>query len=157
MDQVFRAIPNLLSEFDDNPKLEEAFIFAGWRKIAGESLRSHTVPVQYYKKRLVIAVSDKMWKRHLELLSGQMVFKLNAVLKSESVSFIEFKVDAGLVASQQAASIEKTVVENEKMASEQITQNLKNSADLIKDKELRKQFLLAAGSCLARKERMKGK
>ena len=42
--------------------------------------------------------------------------------------------------------------EAEEIALDEVSPKLRNSADAIKDDNLRYQFLLAAGSCLARKK-----
>jgi len=44
--------------------------------------------------------------------------------------------------------------EMEEIALEEVTPKLRVAADAIKDDNLRYQFLLAAGSCLARKKKM---
>ncbi|MDQ3181724.1 MAG: DUF721 domain-containing protein [Acidobacteriota bacterium] len=157
MNELFRALPKLLKEFDDNEELREAVTLAAWRKIAGEALRKHAVPFRLFKKHLVVAVRDKMWKRHLEMLSGQMIFKLNSVLGQAVVTFIEFRIDEETVLRETKTEQTATISDEElkEIALEKVTPKLRHSADAIKDDNLRYQFLLAAGSCLARKERMK--
>ena len=91
MEDLFRALPALLKEFDENETLREAVVFAAWRKIAGKSLAQHAVPFRLYQKHLIIAVANEMWKNHLESLSGQMIFKLNSLLRQAAVTFIEFQ------------------------------------------------------------------
>lgn len=159
MNELFRALPKLLSELDDNEEVREAVVFAAWRKIAGASLGEHTVPFRLYKKNLVVAVADKMWKRHLELLSGQMIYKINHALSDEVVTFIEFRIDDATVSAARSKLTAKALSDEalKESALEKITPNLRRSADSIKDDNLRLQFLLAAGSCLVRKERMKNK
>ena len=99
MEDLFRALPALLKEFDDNESLREAVVFAAWERAAGQSLAQHAVPFRLFQKHLIIAVASEMWKRHLEMLSGQMIFKLNSLMRQAAVTFIEFRVD------------EKTVIE----------------------------------------------
>ncbi len=150
-------MPKILREFGENPELREAFIFSVWRKIAGESLSEHTVPVKLFGKHLVIAVADKMWKRHLELLSDQMIFKLNSALEQEAVTFVEFRIDENRLALERGQK-RKDLLDDEKYREtilKQLTPKLRRSAESIKDDNLRLQFLLAAGGCLARKERLK--
>ncbi len=156
MEDLFRALPKLLKEFEDTEEVREAVVFAAWRKIAGESLSEHTIPFRLINKHLIIAVADKMWKRHLESLSGQMIFKLNSVLGQAIVTFIEFRIDEDTVAAERAKH-RKNVISDEKLreiALDEVTPQLRRSADAIKDDNLRYQFLLAAGSCLARKKKM---
>lgn len=157
MNELFRALPKLLKEFDDNEELREAVTLAAWRKIAGESLLKHAVPFRLFNKHLIVAVRDNMWKRHLEMLSGQMIFKINSVLGQAVVTFVEFRIDEETVV-QATKTAENLVLSDEELteiALEKVTPKLRHSADAIKDDNLRYQFLLAAGSCLARKERMK--
>ncbi len=156
MNELFRALPALLKEFEDNQELREAVTFAAWRKIAGETLRDRAVPHRLFKKHLVIAVMSDTWKKHLEHLSGQMIFKLNSVLGSAVVTYIEFRVDEKAV-TEDRAKHQKPIVSNENIkenAMNEVTPKLRHSADAIKDDHLRYQFLLAAGSCLARKKKM---
>ncbi|CAN5572742.1 hypothetical protein BH18ACI1_BH18ACI1_18580 [soil metagenome] len=157
MNELFRALPKLLKEFDDNEELREAVTLAAWRKIAGESLRKHAVPFRLFNKHLVVAVRDNMWKRHLETLSGQMIFKINSVLGQAVVTFIEFRIDEETILQKTKNEQSSTLSDEElkEIALDEVTPKLRGAADAIKDDNLRYQFLLAAGSCLARKEKMK--
>lgn len=157
MQDLFRALPKLLKEFEDAEEVREAVVFAAWQRVAGESLSEHTVPFRLFNKHLIIAVADKMWKRHLETLSGQMIFKLNSILGQAIVTFIEFRIDEATLAAERAKHPKNTMTDEEQReaALEEVTPKLRHSADAIKDDNLRYQFLLAAGSCLARKKKMK--
>jgi len=157
MNELFRALPALLKEFDDNETVREAVTFAAWRKIAGESLRQHAVPFRLTQKRLTVAVKSETWRKHLEHLSGQMIFKINSVLGQAVVTFIEFHIDEKAVERENFKENKETLSaeELEEIALEQVTPKMRRSADAIKDDNLRYQFLLAAGSCLARKKKMK--
>ena len=157
MEDLFRALPKLLKQFEDTEEVREAVVFAAWRKIAGESLSEHTVPYRLFNKHLIIAVADKTWKRHLESLSGQMIFKLNSVLGQAIVTFIEFRIEEATLAAERAKHRKSQLTEEQliEVALNEVTPKLRHSADAIKDDNLRYQFLLAAGSCLARKKKMK--
>lgn len=157
MNELFRALPALLKEFDDNETVREAVTFAAWRKIAGESLRQHAVPFNLAQKRLTIAVKSETWRKHLEHLSGQMIFKLNSALGQAVVTYIEFRVDEKAVEKENYKERKQTLSDEEleEIALDEVTPKMRRSADAIKDDNLRYQFLLAAGSCLARKKKMK--
>ncbi len=157
MDELFRALPKLITEFKDNADVREAVVFAAWRKVAGELLRKHTVPFHLFKKNLIVAVRDNTWKRHLETLSEQMIFKINYSLGDSLVRFIEFRIDEETVLRENKNSGNSMFTDEEliEIALEKVTPKLRHSADAIRDDNLRYQFLLAAGSCLARKEKMK--
>ena len=157
MNELFRALPALLKEFDENETVREAVAFAAWRKIAGESLRQHTVPYRLSQKRLTIAVKSETWRKHLEHLAGQMIFKINSVLGQAVVTYIEFTVDEAAVEKENLNKRAATLSDEEleEIALDNVTPKMRRSADAIKDDNLRYQFLLAAGSCLARKKNMK--
>jgi hypothetical protein len=159
MEDLFRALPKLLREFEDTQEIREAVALAAWRRVAGASLCEHAVPFRLYNKHLIVAVANNTWKRHLEHLSGQMIFKLNSMLGQAVVTFIEFRVDEETVLEERAKNKISTVSaeELEEIALEEVTPNLRGAADAIKDDNLRYQFLLAAGSCLARKKKLNGK
>lgn len=156
MEDLIRAFPALLKEFDENEAVREAVVFAVWRKVAGESLRGHAVPLRLFQKHLIIAVTSATWKKHLESLSGQMIFKLNSALQQAAVTFIEFRVDEPTVLQERAKHENSTISDEEleEIALDEVTPKLRHSADAIKDDNLRYQFLLAAGSCLARKKKI---
>ena len=157
MNELFRALPALLKEFDDNETVREAVTFAAWRKIAGESLRQHAVPFRLTQKRLTVAVKSETWRKHLEHLSGQMIFKINSVLGQAVVTFIEFHIDEKAVERENYKENKQTLSDEEfeEIALDEVTPQMRRSADAIKDDNLRYQFLLAAGSCLARKKKLK--
>ena len=157
MNELFRALPALLKEFDDNETVREAVTFAAWRRIAGESLRQHAVPYRLEQKRLTVAVKSETWRKHLEHLSGQMIFKINSVLGQAMVTFIEFRVDEAAVERENFKGEKPTLSDEEleEIALEEVTPKMRRKADAIKDDNLRYQFLLAAGSCLARKKKLK--
>ncbi len=157
MEDLFRALPKLLREFEDTEQVREAVAFAAWRRVAGASLSEHAVPFRLFNKHLIVAVAYKMWKLHLESLIGQMIFKLNSILGQAIVTFIEFRIDEETVRHERAKKRETQISDEEQVeiALEEVTPKLRVSADAIKDDNLRYQFLLAAGSCLARKKKMK--
>lgn len=159
MNELFRALPALLKEFDDNEMVREAVVFAAWRKIAGEMLREHAVPFELVKKHLVVAVSSETWRKHLESLAGQMIFKLNSKLGAAIVTFIEFRVDEKAVKIERKNHGKESNIRitSEQDALGEVTVKMRHAADAIKDENLRYQFLLAAGSCLVRKKNMKDK
>lgn len=157
MEDLFRALPKLLKEMgDDSEQVREAVALAAWRKVAGESLQSHAVAFRLYGKHLIVAVKSEMWKKHLEHLSGQMIFKINSVLGQAVVTFIEFRVDEDTVLQERAKNQKLSLSDEElrEVALDEVTAKLRGSADSIKDDNLRYQFLLAAGSALAYKRKI---
>ena len=93
MEQLFGAIPSVLSGLVTNDKSDEAVVFAAWKHCAGDLLKTRTAAVEFFENRLVVAVADETWARHLEDLSPQMLYKLNASLGKGTVKFIEFRIN----------------------------------------------------------------
>lgn len=145
MQELFRTLPAILKDVEGAEAIREAFVFAAWKRIAGESLSAHAIPLRLDSTRLSIAVTDKTWQRHLQDLSSQMLFKLNAAVSERTVEFIEFVVDVKAVEKSKGAP---------RIASEdaEIPADLRAAASSIEDENLREQFLGAAANCLARKE-----
>jgi hypothetical protein len=159
MNELFRTLPKLLKELPDNEDVREAVVFAAWKKIAGEALNEQTVAKKLFEKRLTVGVTGDMWKKHLESLSGQMIFKLNSMLGQAAVRFIEFQVDEKLVVEnrkRKATTSEENLILDES-ALKKISPKLQKAANAITDESLRNQFLLAAGSCLVRQDHLKAK
>ena len=152
MEDLFKLLPKMLSQFKDSAEFREAVVFAAWRKAAGRDLARNTAPVSLEEKRLVLAVRDETWKKHLESLAGQMIFKVNSLLGQAEVTFIEFRVEKDVFENPPVASAGRKA-DSERILEEVPTQ-LRESADAITDDELRYKFLLAAGSCLERKKRL---
>lgn len=155
MEDLFRTLPKLLKEMGEHEEVRDAVVFAAWRKVAGASLQSHAVAFRLYNKHLMVAVTSETWKKHLEFLSGQMIFKINSVLGQAIVTFIEFRVDEATVA-QERRKIEGSTMSDQELrevALEEVTPKMRRAADAIKDDNLRYQFLIAAGGALAHKKR----
>lgn len=154
MDDIFSALPVLLDQHNDNEDVRRAVIFAVWRRIAGESLAGRATPVDLHENRLTVAVADRNWQRNLEHLAKEIIFKMNYIFGASEVKFIEFVINAEALRS---SSPRTGRVELESAALDQINDPLRKAADGIENDEMRRRFLLAAGSCLARQERMTAK
>jgi len=159
MNALFGSLAGLLKEFGDNPDVREAVVFAAWKKIAGEALNEQAVAIELSKERLVVAIGTELWKRHLEDLSGQMLFKINSALGAAMVTFIEFRVDAKFFRAREKErrKLKMNEAELDRTARGEISEKLRASAGAIEDEDLRERFLLAAGHCLARKKALKAR
>src|SRR5688500_5604840 len=103
MDVFFRTLPGIFDTIDASDEVRQAFVFAAWRRVAGEQIVERTAPIDFIEKRLVIGVADNTWKRNLETLAAQLVFKLNAMLGRPTVNFIEFRIVPDAVRLSTAA------------------------------------------------------
>jgi hypothetical protein len=153
MDALFRTLPGLFDAVEGSAEVREAVIFAAWRRIAGEQISDRTAPIAVEGKRLIVAVADKTWKRNLEALSSQLLFKLNAVLGSSLVKFIEFRIEPASISHEHLKPESETDRnEADRIALTNLGPDVARPAALIKDKAMRRTFMLAAANCLSRAE-----
>lgn len=155
MDELFGPLAAVLEQFEDSAPLQEPLVRAAWRKIAGDLLNEQTAPLEFAEKRLVVAVTGEQWKGHLEDLSGQMIFKLNALFGSPVVRYIEFRVDETAVRSAHEIRNEPSEARFAAEAAAELGRDVRDASAAIHDDELRARFLGAAGSCLLRRKHLK--
>jgi predicted nucleic acid-binding Zn ribbon protein len=155
MDDLIRTLPKLLRAAGEMEEVAEAVAMVAWRRVAGSALRGQAVPFRLYRKTLIVAVADTTWQRQLEAMSGQLLFRLNSLLGQAVVTFIEFRVDLLTVQKERAALAEAAQDrdEQERRALGKASGDLLAAASAIQDQDLRRRFLLAAGSCIDRRER----
>lgn len=152
MEDLFQALPKLLRAAGESEEVLEAASFAAWRRVAGEALRGCAVPFRLYNRRLIVSVPDTTWRKQLEQVSPQLVFRLNSLLGQAVVTYVEFRVDPQTVRAERAR-MGRTEYErlNEEEAALGRAVELEDASHAIHDETLRRRFLLAAGSCLNRK------
>ena len=153
MRDIFSTLPAALRGVADNEKAREAVVIAAWNRAVGPGLSEQTAPVRLDGKVLTVAVSSEMWKKHITDLAGQMLFKLNGALGSAMVSYVEFTVNARFVRKQNRPAARSTgFAEWESRVRDEITSELETAANEIDDEDLRRLFLNAAASSLARQK-----
>jgi hypothetical protein len=154
MEDLFQSLPKLLRAAGESEEVLEAASFAAWRRVAGEALRGCAVPFRLFNKRLIVSVPDTTWRKQLEKVSPQLVFRLNSLLGQAVVTYVEFRVDPQTV-REERARMRNT--QHEKLTQEEAaltrSAELDNAANAIHDEDLRRRFLLAAGSCMNRREK----
>ncbi|HAF15570.1 MAG TPA: hypothetical protein DCK93_06475 [Blastocatellia bacterium] len=151
MDKLIKSLPAILAASGASEEVAEAACIAAWKHAVGEGLSIHAVPVQLQDKTLVIAVADNIWKKQLEQMRGQLLFRLNSVLGQALVQSIELRVDP-----KTLATLRSTEEERQNGARDyHIPAELLSAAACIEDAELRRAFLGAATSCVRRVENSK--
>ncbi|HYY97170.1 MAG TPA: DUF721 domain-containing protein [Pyrinomonadaceae bacterium] len=151
MDELFKALPQLLRAAGESQEVSEAAAFAAWRRVAGEAMRGCAVPFRLYNRTLVVAVPDVTWRKQLEQVSPQLIFRLNSLLGQALVTYVEFRVDPQTVGRERERARRtqyERLVEEERALSR--AGELDDAAEAIHDDALRRRFLLAAGSCMNR-------
>lgn len=154
MEDLFQALPKLLRAAGESEEVLEAASFAAWRRVAGEALRGCAVPFRLYNRRLIVSVPDTTWRKQLEQVSPQLVFRLNSLLGQAVVTYVEFRVDPQTVRAERARlrNDEYERLTQEEAALDRAAE-LDDAAHAIHDDDLRRRFLLAAGSCMNRRGR----
>jgi hypothetical protein len=154
MDDLIKALPRLLRASGETEEVLEAAAIVAWRRVAGEALREQAVPFRLYRKTLIIAVTDQTWQKQLAAMSGQLLFRLNSLLGQAVVTYIEFRIDPKSVRAARSAARRSAAdrEDQERRALQRASGELLAAAGAIQDDDLRRRFLLAAGSCLDRRE-----
>ncbi len=152
MERLFGAIPAVLDGLGHKAEIEEAMVFAAWKRCAGELLCERTAALEFFEDRLIVAVTDETWRRHLEDLSPQMLVKLNHYVGQGTVTFIEFVIDAAAVGRSNKPEIPGTNDSSKPIA---VAPSLARAAGAIADPSLREQFISTAASYLARQNAAK--
>lgn len=149
-----RTLPKLLRAAGETEEVLEAAAMVAWRRVAGEALREQTVPFRLYRKTLIISVTDQTWQKQLEKMSGQLLFRLNSLLGQAVVTYIEFRIDPKTVrAARTVRHSPADRLDQERRALDLASGELLAAAAAIQDEDLRRRFLLAAGTCLDRSEK----
>ncbi|HKO99233.1 MAG TPA: DUF721 domain-containing protein [Pyrinomonadaceae bacterium] len=149
MDILIKTLPKILAAANGSDEVAEAVCVAAWKHAVGDALSSHAVPVQLKDQTLVVAVRDNIWQRQMEQLRGQLLFRLNSVLGQQTIKSIEVSIQPRMFqalddeGSNHKQSIAHTAVPIE----------LVSAAAEIRDVGLRRAFLGAAASCVARLEK----
>ncbi len=148
MESLLKLLPTMIRLSGENEEVREQAVFAAWRVAAGKGITSACEPFRLYRKQLVISVLDQGWKIQLEKLAGEYLFRINSLLGAPLVTFIEFRVDRQHVLQAHGHAAKPFEFHH----TEELTEELRASAEQIKDPELRAQFLRAAAKSLERKE-----
>jgi hypothetical protein len=147
MESLLKLLPMMIRLSGDNEEVREQAAFAAWRAAAGKGIASACVPFRLYRKQLIVAVLDHTWKKQLEKLAGEYLFRINSLLGAPLVTFIEFRVDRDYVLRSRKGDARPVEFHH----TEELARELQSSASEIKDPELRELFLRTAAKSLERK------
>ncbi len=127
---------------DDEEVCEQAS-FAAWRAITGGQLANTCQPFRLYRKTLVVTVVDETWKRQMESICGELIFKINGLLGKSLVTFIEFRIDPVHVNQGRKPQPGRSAA-----VRRSPREDLLAATSGIRDEELRRVFLRAATAAL---------
>ena len=154
MDDLLRVLPKFLRAAGETEEILEAAAMIAWKRVAGEGLRGQAVAFRLYRKTLIVAVADTTWQKQLEKVSGQLLFRLNSLLGQAVVTYIEFRIDPATVNAERATLNARIIDQEaqEQRALRSASGQIRAAAEAIADEQLRHRFLVAAGSCIDRRE-----
>lgn len=147
MKRLLDFLPMIMSLSGGDEDVREQAVFSAFRAAAGDGVANACKPCRLTGKCLSVAVIDRTWKKQMEALAGEYVFKVNSLLMAPVVTFIEFEVDADFVSAKRPAG-EKSF---EFRHTPELEDELKPAASVIEDERLRERFLRAAARSLERK------
>jgi hypothetical protein len=150
MERLIKTLPAILKASGATEEVAEAACIAAWKHAVGEGLSSHAVPVQLQNGTLVVAVADNIWKKQLEHMRGQLLFRLNSVLGQALVKSIALQVDPKRI---ELARAKPSATNKDKESNYEVPAELLTAAAAIEDVDLRRAFLGAATSCARRLEK----
>jgi hypothetical protein len=147
MERAFASVPSIVNVLDGTSETADtALVFGAWSECAGEQLRAHAEPVDLSGGRLTIAVSDEIWRHHLNGLKRQLIKRMEAAAGRRVVSSIEFGVCPEALRPVRPPAAMSAPVE----PAGSVAPSLEKAAAGIPDEGLRTSFLAAAAVCLAR-------
>ena len=146
MNQLIKALPQVLKAAGRSAEVAEAAAMAAWKHAAGDGLKEHAVALKLENRTLTIAVADPIWKKQLTSMRGQLLYRVNTILGQPLVSALDFVIDP----TRAKPRVEQTEQQDEPLDNE-VPLELWSAANAIHDKELRKRFLKTALLAMKRK------
>ncbi len=144
MESIARLLPDVIRLSNGQPDVLSAACCAAWALSVGEATLRASRAVALTDRTLTVAVQDARWKRQLEVLAPQILFRLNGLLRQPLVTRIHIIVDRKFVAADTRRPAPAA------LPAVTLPEELLDSAGLIHDEALRAQFLRLAAACFAR-------
>lgn len=117
----------------------EELALAAWPAAVGKKAARHTKAVALDGSRLVVEVGDELWRRNLELLSGQILANLQSMLGPSAPRWIEYRL-----------AVPRRPVRSEALEAEfRLRPQGDDEADRIEDPVLRRIYLRSKRKALA--------
>lgn len=139
-------LPKIMARAGDNADLNQVAAQIAWRRTVGEGLRDHAVPSQLQDKTLIVSVADAVWQKQLQLMSSELIFRVNKLLRRNVVERVEFRIDPRALKSNAAPTGSARV-------TTPLPVTVTSSAEGIQDEALRERFMRAASNCIGRRDR----
>lgn len=152
MQDILRAFPAVLKHLDTEGDAVEPVVLAAWGRVVDGALAENIVPLRLENNRLFAVVSNETWRRQVADLGPVLAERLNDALGARLVKFIQFEIDAQVVAEHRKNLGQSEVAELERSRTVNLLRKgLEPASESIADDRLRETFLSAAAASLARR------
>lgn len=92
-DSISHIIEDYIADKKIGQKLKSSSIFNYWPEIVGNEISKNTRPVKLKDKVLFISTVNPIWAGELNLMSQDIIKKVNGYLKEEAVTSLRIKPD----------------------------------------------------------------
>jgi hypothetical protein len=142
MIDVTKLLPRLVQA---NPELAAKF---AWSRAAGEGLSHNAVPVNLIGKTLVVSVADALWRKQLESMTGELLFRVNKLLGGKCIDEIVFQIAPADLSVTNSGPAKRQA----KRTPSAPPTELLFAANSIADEDLRARFVRAATNLIDRRD-----
>ncbi|HMW03189.1 MAG TPA: DUF721 domain-containing protein [Acidobacteriota bacterium] len=140
MESMSRLLPLMIKAAGPNEEILESACFAAWDLAVGQATSRISAPVSLSGKLLTVATLDQRWKKQLEALTDQVLFRLNSTLGQPLVARIQVVVDSAWVEEKRRSL--PTLLPPQPLPPPD--PDLLDVANTIEDPKLRDQYLRTA-------------
>lgn len=92
-DSISHIIENYVADKKLSSKLNSCRIFNYWEEIVGKEIAKNTKPKKLKDKVLYISTVNPIWASELNLMSQDIISKINGYLKEDMVNTLRVKPD----------------------------------------------------------------
>jgi predicted nucleic acid-binding Zn ribbon protein len=90
-EELGSVINKIVSDSDIGKKIKKFNIFNHWPEIVGNDIGNKTKPEKLLRQTLYISVTSSTWANELNLMSGQLIKKINDFVGETVVKELRFK------------------------------------------------------------------
>jgi len=90
-EELGSVINKIVSDSDIDRKIKKFNIFNHWSDIVGSDIGNKTTPQKLLRQTLYISVTSSTWANELNLMSGQLIKKINDFVGEAVVKDLRFK------------------------------------------------------------------
>jgi predicted nucleic acid-binding Zn ribbon protein len=89
---IGNVIEKILTGRKPKAAAKVARVFQLWERAVGEIIAANAKPAAFKDNILLVHVNSSPWLHHLQFLKKDIIQKVNAALKDESIEDIKFKI-----------------------------------------------------------------